>query len=61
MERKHIADRTGPRASTILSYRIVESLKFMISDILGFSMGTHGDPWDPMAGLSRPGSLGLAL
>ena len=31
------------------------SLKSMISDILGFSMEAHGDP---MAGLSRPGSLG---
>ena len=29
----------------------------MISDILGFSMEAHGDP---MAGLSRPGSLGRA-
>ncbi len=27
--RKHIADRNGPRVSNFLSYRIVESLKFM--------------------------------
>jgi hypothetical protein len=36
----------------------------MISDILGFSMEAHGDPWgpnwDPM-GTPWPGSLGRAL
>ena len=43
MERKHIADRTGPRASIILSYRIVGFIKihdFRLSWIF------HGDPCD---------------
>ena len=33
MERKHIADRTGPRASNILSYRIVGFIKIEGSDV----------------------------
>ena len=37
-ERKHILRRNRPRVSNFLSHRIVESLKFMIFDILGKSL-----------------------
>ena len=50
MERKHILHRNRPRASNILSHRIMESLKFMIfgkwifhgSIFHGFSMEAGG-------------------
>ena len=45
MERKHIADRNRPRASNILSYRIVGFIK--IHDFR-HSRIFHGDPWVPM-------------
>ena len=37
-ERTHILRRNRPRVSNFLSHRIVESLKFMIFDILGKSL-----------------------
>ena len=47
MERKHIADRNRPRASNILSYRIVESLRFMIfGKSIDFQLIFHGFPME---------------
>ena len=47
MERKHILHRNGPRASNILSHRIVESLKFMIFGNLIFHGSIfHGFPME---------------
>ena len=56
MERKHIADRNEPRASTLLSYRIMGFIK--IHDFR-HSWIFHGSPWGPM-GTPWPGSLGRA-
>ena len=53
MERKHIADRTGPRASTILSYGILGFIKIHDFRHSWIFHGSHGAPWgphgDPMA------------
>ena len=68
MELKHIADRTGPRASTILSYRIlgfitIHDLRHSWifhgghGDPMGTPwgpMGSHGNPWGPMGTHGNP-------
>ena len=61
MERKDIAHRTGPHASTILSNRIVVFIKiddFRHSWIFhgshGDPMGPHGTPWEPMGTHGNP-------
>ncbi len=45
MERKHIADRTGPRASTILSYRIVGFIKIHDFRHSWKVPSSPNDPW----------------
>jgi len=47
MERKHIADRNRPRASNILSYRIVVFIKIDDFRHSWIFHGGHGAPWGP--------------